>query len=112
MELEYRKRIQFVYDWIEGAFEEVDPDLAEVEQTMGSLTITLAGGARCILSAQPSVQQLWLALAAQGIAYHFNYDESLHRWIEDKGRGIELTEFLITYLKKATGVEISAPQFL
>lgn len=96
-EVEYRGAIQATFDRIEAAFADVDPDRAECEQSMGSMTITLADRSRCILSAQPSVRQLWLALAAKGTAYHFNFDPATGRWVDDKGKGIELVGFLKGY---------------
>jgi iron donor protein CyaY len=106
MEAEYRKRIKEVFDHIERAFEGIDPDAAECEQAMGAMTITLADRSKCILSAQPSVSQLWLALASKGTAYHFNYVESSGKWIDDKGRNIELLSFLREYLKETAGIEV------
>ena len=106
MEAEYRKRIQAVLDRIEKAMSEVDPDVAECDQSLGSLTITLADGSRCILSSQPSVQQLWLALASRGTAYHFIFDPARQAWIDDKGQGIEVLSFLTSYLHETTGLRI------
>ena len=106
METEFRKNLDDVFKRIEHPFDAVDPDVAECETSMGSMTITLADGSRCILSTQPSVKQLWLAVAAKGTAYHFNYDSGHAVWMDDKGRGIELISFLETYLKDATGLEI------
>lgn len=102
---EYRKRIQRVYDAIEKAFEGVDPDVAECEQSLGAMTITFSDRSRCILSAQPAVRQLWLALAAQGTAYHFDFDEARGVWKDDKGRGIELVGFLEKVLREKTGLK-------
>src|SRR4051812_11938803 len=96
-EAEFRQRVQTTLDRIEKGFENVDPDLAECEQSLGSMTITLSDRSRCILSVQPSVRQLWLALAARGTAYHFNFDETSRKWIDDKGRGVELVSFLKNY---------------
>lgn len=106
-EAEYRKKIQQTLDQIERAFEEVDPDLAECEQSHGAMTIQLADGSRCILSAQPSVRQLWLAVAAKGIAFHFNYDEKRGQWRDDKGRDIEVLSYLRLYLREATGLDLA-----
>lgn len=106
MEDQYRKRIQTLFDDIEHAFEGIDPDIAECDQSMGALIITLSDRSKCILSAQPSVRQLWLALASRGTAYHFNYDESLGRWLDDKGLGIEVVSFLEGYLKETNGLEV------
>jgi iron donor protein CyaY len=93
-ESEYRALIQKSMRRIESAFEGVDPDLAECEESMGSLTIQIPGHGRCILSAQPSVRQLWLALASKGIAIHFNYDSKSGKWIDDRGQNLELMAFL------------------
>jgi CyaY protein len=108
-EPEYRKKIQEVYDTIEKALADVDPDVAECEQASGVLTITFGDRTRCILSGQPSVRQLWVALAAIGTAYHFDYDFASGRWVDDKGRGIELMSYMQKFLTEKTGEKISLP---
>ena len=109
-ETTFRRRIQETFTRVENAFENVDPDLAECEQSLGSLTITFADRSRCILSTQPSVRQLWLAMAAKGTAVHFNLenppDGASYRWIDDKGKGIELLSFLEGYLSETSGTTI------
>ena len=105
-EAEYRRLIQGTLDRIEDAFENVDPDLAECEQQFGALTIKLKNGARCILSAQPSVRQLWMAVASRGAAFHFNYDPLKSEWRDDKGLGIEVTAYLRTYLQETVGLRL------
>jgi CyaY protein len=102
-EAEFRKILQSTLDRIEKAFADVDPDVAEAEQSLGSMTITFADRSRCILSAQPSVRQLWLALASRGTAYHFNWDAAHSQWRDDKGRDVELLSFLEGYLRDITG---------
>lgn len=99
-EVEFRKKVSETLARIEKAFVAIDPDIAECEQAMGALTITFGDRSRCILSAQPSVQQLWLALAAEGTAYHFHFDPSSSQWLDDKGRSIELFSFLAQYLNR------------
>lgn len=122
-EAQYRVKIQAVYDRIQNAMDAVDPDVAEVEQSMGALTIRFADGSRCILSAQPSVRQLWLALAKEGVAYHFELSSQPQGgsdpqkapdaqmgpdiWVDDRGKGIELVSFLQKYLRDASGLSIS-----
>jgi CyaY protein len=105
-ESDFRKLIQSTLDRIERPFSEVDPDLAECEQSLGSMTITFADQSRCIISAQPSVRQLWLALASRGTAYHFNWQPDARQWLDDKGRGIELIRFLEGFFKEVTGQSI------
>lgn len=106
-ETEYRNHLHATLDRIERALADVDPDVAEASRQFGALSIQLASGARCILSAQPSVRQLWLAVAQLGEAYHFDYDAASGRWLDDKGRGIELLEFLSGYLRDSAGLTVA-----
>ena len=108
-ESEYRNRIHELYKVIENAFENIDPDIAECENTLGAMTLVFADQTRCILSAQPSVRQLWLALASRGTAYHFNYDESSRKWMDDKGRG-DLNSILEEFFFEMTGIKIGVNQ--
>jgi CyaY protein len=59
------------------------------------------------MSAQPSVQQIWLALAALGTAHHFNYDPKAGQWIDDKGKGIELIAYMKDFLERKTGLKLN-----
>jgi iron donor protein CyaY len=99
-EVEYRRRIQETFDRIDRALENEDPDEIECEQAQGALTIRVKDGSKCILSAQPSVRQLWMALAGKGVAYHFNFDASSNHWMDDKGKGLEVFEVIRSYLKE------------
>jgi iron donor protein CyaY len=105
-EAEFRTALQKTFDRIEDAFSEVDPDVVECDQSHGALTLRLADRSRVILSAQPSVRQLWLALAARGTAVHFDFDLAQGKWVDDKGQGFELLAYLQTYLREATGVQL------
>ncbi len=93
-------------DRVERAFDEVDPDVAECTVQFGALTIQFATGARCILSSQPSVAQLWMAIAARGVAYHFDFDPVKGQWFDDKGEGIEALSFLEKFLMESVKLEI------
>lgn len=98
-EKEYRQKVKEVYARVEEAFDAVDPDLVEVEVGMGTLVL-LSKGRKTILSTQPSVRQIWLAVAALGIAVHFDWDEKSGTWLDDKGQGHELYTFLSRTLRK------------
>jgi CyaY protein len=106
-EAEYRSLIQTTFDRIGLAFDGVDPDQAECEQALGAMTITLSDGSRCILSSQPSVRQLWLALASRGTAFHFNWDPARKQWWDDKGKGIELVSFLKQFFLESVRLELA-----
>jgi iron donor protein CyaY len=105
-ENEYRAQIQKFLDRIEAALADVDPDLVECEQAMGAMTLLFSGRFKCILSAQPSRSQLWVAMAAKGTAYHFDFNEVSQNWVDDKGKGIEAVELIEGFLKEYTKLDI------
>ena len=47
-----------------------------------------------------------MAVAAKGIAYHFNFDAKIGEWRDDKGQGIEPIAFLTKLLKESSGLEL------
>ena len=105
-ESEFRALAAEVYRRIGGAFDEVDPDDAECEESLGSLAIVLADGSKWILSLQPPVRQVWLAVASIGRAFHFDYDPGSGTWIDDKGEGLELLSHLQNLLADVAGVQL------
>lgn len=105
-EVEFRKKIQETFDRIERALVDEDPDQVECENSHGSLTLRVSDGSRCILSAQPSVRQLWLALAARGTAHHFGYEPLSGTWTDDKGQGLEVLTLIEKYIVESTGRKI------
>ncbi len=105
-EAEFRTLAVQLYRRVERAFDEVDPDDAECEESQGSLTIRLADGARWILSLQPPLRQVWLAVASLGRAFHFDYDAGADTWRDDKGEGIELLPHLEKLLEEVAGVRV------
>jgi frataxin-like iron-binding protein CyaY len=70
------------------------------------LTVTSADRSRLIISSQPSVRQIWLALAARGIAHHFNYLSEKDQWMDDKGKDIELLGFLKQFFKESAKLDL------
>jgi len=106
-ESRFRALAQEAYAKVGAAFDEIDPDLAEAEESLGSLTIRLPDGAKWILSMQPPVRQLWLAVASLGRAYHFDYDAASGTWRDDRGEGIELLGHLQRLLHDVAGVDIA-----
>ena len=105
-ESELRALAKQVYDRISSAFDGVDPDEAECEESLGSLSIELPDGAKWILSVQPPVRQMWLAVASIGRAFHFNYDSASQTWLDDKQEGLELLSYLEGLLKEVAGVQV------
>jgi iron donor protein CyaY len=106
-EADYRKAIASTLERVARGFEDVDPDQVECELRFGILTLIFPDRSKIILSAQPAVRQLWLALAAQGTAYHFGWDAARLEWRDDKGRDIEVLTLLAQVLAESSGLKIS-----
>ena len=105
-EAHYRSAMKETLDRVERAFDSVDPDVAECTVQFGALTIAFPNGQRLILSSQPSVGQLWMAIAAKGVAYHFDFDHSKGEWRDDRGEGIEPLSFLSKYLEDVADLRL------
>ena len=87
-EKRYRDLLDDAYARVDRAFEDVDPDMAEVSISQGTLTITFFEKQRLMLTPQPSPRQLWVAFRDR--AWHFNWDEAKACWMDDRGEGVEL----------------------
>jgi CyaY protein len=105
-EKEYRQLVDHSFKTLEGAFDNVDPDVAEYDMSQGAVTILFADQTKCILSTQPSVRQIWLAAASKGIAYHFNFEPNAKKWFDDKGKGVELLSFVKSLVKEIAGIDL------
>ena len=96
----YRQLLDETFARIDAAFEHVDPDLAESTSSQGTLTILFNGKLRFILSPQAPVRQIWAAFKDR--AWHFDRDAQ-GRWIDDRGRGIELFQLVEDITREAVG---------
>jgi iron donor protein CyaY len=103
-ERDYRHLLDDTLAHIDRAFDDVDPDLAESTLSQGALTITFSGGARLILSPQPSPRQLWVAFRDR--AWHFDWDAQGRRWIDDRGQGIEALSLVRDLARETAGVDL------
>ena len=84
----YRQMVDDVFDRIDAAFEEVDPDLAESNLSQGTLTVVFQGKLRFIVSPQTPVRQIWAAFKDR--AWHFDHHPESGQWLDDRGRGVDL----------------------
>jgi CyaY protein len=96
----YRQLVDETFHRIDNAFEEIDPDLAESTSSQGTLTILYEGKLRFILSPQTPVRQIWAAFKDR--AWHFDRDAE-GKWIDDRGRGIELYRLVEDITREAVG---------
>ncbi len=86
----YRDLLDDTYDRVDRAFEDVDPDLAEVTVSQGALTVLFNERVRLMLTPQPAVRQLWARRA----------------WMDDRKLGIELAKLVEDTTREAAGVEV------
>jgi CyaY protein len=101
----YRRLVDEVLATIDAAFEDVDPDLAESMYSQGTLTVVFADGRRLILSPQAPVRQIWAAFKDR--AWHLSLDPASGRWLDDRGRGVELFKLVEDVTREAAGVHIA-----
>jgi CyaY protein len=104
-ESEFERRAAEAWKSVIDLFEDVDPDDADVEQAGDVIRIDFRGGQRVVLNTQRPARQLWLAGGAQ--AWHFSYDPAGDRWLDDKGRGVELYAQLAALAKQAVGLDLA-----
>ncbi len=101
----YLKLAADAFKRIEDAFDDVDPALADLAPGGDVLTISFQNGLRCVVNTQRPARQIWLAAKAN--AYHFGYDEPSARWMDDRGRGIELMKCLADIVLENAGLRVA-----
>ena len=103
-EKSYRHLLDDTFERVDRAFEDVDPDLAEVSIGQGTLSITFLEKQRLMLTPQPSPRQLWVAFRDR--AWHFDWDETRRTWLDDRGEGVDLFALLEETTRAAGDVAI------
>jgi iron donor protein CyaY len=108
-EKRYRQLLDDTFARIDRAFESVDPDVAEVSLSQGTLTVTFFEKQRLMLTPQPSPRQLWAAFRDR--AWHFDWSEDRRCWLDDRGQGIELLDLIERTTREVGKVEIKVQRF-
>jgi CyaY protein len=103
-EKQYRQLLDDAYARVDRAFEDVDPDVAEVSISQGTLTITFFEKQRLMLTPQPSPRQLWVAFRDR--AWHFDWNVERRCWLDDRGQGIDLYALIETTTREVGNVSI------
>jgi iron donor protein CyaY len=104
-ESEYRLAVDALLSRLDGAFEEVDPDLAESAYAQGTLVVIFRQGPKLIISPQSPVQQIWAAFRDR--AWHFSHDQASSRWLDDRGEGVEIVALVTRLAREHAGVDIT-----
>lgn len=106
-ESEYQKLADETLRAVETMLDEVDSDILDLERSGDVLTLTFKGGKRAVLNTQRPTRQLWLAANAR--AWHFGFEPTSRRWMDDKGQGIELFAQLAAIAAELGGVTLRLP---
>lgn len=86
------------------ALDEADPDALDADSTGDMVTITGGkSGQKVVVNTQRAVHQIWVAGKSQGI--HFSYDGA--KWLDDKGKGLELFAWVAECVEAASGVKVT-----
>lgn len=104
-ESQYQHIADDTFRELESMLEEVDADEVDVERAGDVLTLTFRDGKKAIVNTQRPTRQIWLAADAR--AWHFDWDASSSRWMDDKGQGVELFTRVAAIVKDHTGLEIA-----
>jgi len=104
-ETQYLALVDQAFRRIGDALENVDSELVDCDAAGDVVTLTFAGRKKCILNTQRPTRQIWMAANAR--AWHFSWDETGRRWLDDKGRGDELFTTLARVIKESAGIDVA-----
>ncbi len=107
-EKRYRQLLDDTFARVDRAFETVDPDVAEVSLSQGTLTITFFEKQRFMLTPQPSPRQLWAAFRDR--AWHFDWNDQRRAWLDDRGQSVELLDLVERTTREIASVEVRIPR--
>jgi CyaY protein len=103
--LSFSASVSSFFKRLVAAVDAVDPDVIECDATGDMVTITAAkSGTKVIVNTQRAVNQIWVAGKSAGV--HFSRADD-GRWMDDKGKGLELGAWVSECVRDAAGVTIT-----
>lgn len=100
----YSATVGAVFKRLVKAVDQADPDLLEADATGDMVTITaVRTGEKVIVNTQRAVQQVWVAGQGQGVHFSLGADG---RWLDDKGKGVELVAWVRACVQAASGIAL------
>ncbi|MFM7203229.1 MAG: iron donor protein CyaY [Myxococcota bacterium] len=87
---------------LEKSLGDLDPDVCDVNLSMGVMTLEFADKGRYIVNSHRAARQIWLA--AELKAWHFSYHPEPERWVDERS-GDEL----IGVLEKLVTQKLNTP---
>ncbi len=101
----YNSLVADVFKRLLKGLDAADPDALDADSTGDMVTITGgSSGQKVVVNTQRAVRQLWVAGNGQGI--HFGFDPSAARWVDDKGKGLELFAWVSQCVEAASGAKV------
>jgi len=99
-EARYNGLVAGLWKRILAAVDEVDPDVVDAVATGDMITLTHRDGEKVVVNTQRAVRQIWVAGKGSGI--HFSLGDE-GRWMDDKGKGLELLAWVSECVAALTG---------
>ena len=103
-ESRYQKLADSALGTIEHMFDDVEAEVVDLERAGDVITLTFANRKKCVINTQRPTRQIWLAANAR--AWHFSFEETSGKWLDDKGQGIELIAQVAAIVKEQAGVDV------
>lgn len=100
----YDTTVAQLFKRLTRAIDEADPDVVEADSTGDMVTITAPkSGQKVVVNTQRAVRQVWVA--GKGVGVHFSLGAD-GRWLDDKGKGLELLAWVKECVEAASGVAL------
>jgi CyaY protein len=102
----YNNLVTGVFKRLLAAADAADPDVLEADSTGDMVTFTATKtGEKVVVNTQRAVRQIWVAGKGSGI--HFSLMPE-GRWMDDKGKGLELIAWIAECVRAMSGVDLAA----
>ena len=103
-EAHYASAVKQVFSRLVKAVDRADPDFIEADSTQDMVTISSPKTTeKVVVNTQRAVRQIWVA--GKGVGVHFSLGPD-GRWLDDRGQGKELLDWVQACAEAATGVKI------
>ncbi|MBK7864122.1 MAG: iron donor protein CyaY [Archangiaceae bacterium] len=97
----YNGLIATAFKRIVKGVDAIDPDLVDVVATGDKIDVThVPNGEKVVVNTQRAIWQIWVAGKGQGIHFALQADG---RWLDDKGKGLELFSWVGECVAAMTG---------
>ena len=102
-ETRYNQLVSTAFQTLMRALDKVDPDLLDADSTGDMVTVTSAAGQKVVVNTQRATRQIWVA--GKGLGLHFSFEPD-GRWMDDKGKGVELFAFVSDAVEAVSGLQL------